>query len=59
MKNLFLLFLFYLVKKFIRVKIGDTVADYCVSEIQILKNWDGVETVMMTLKTLENYKCKI
>lgn len=48
---MFRLFLFYLINKFVNVKIGERIAKYCVSQITMDKSWDGVDTIQITLKS--------
>jgi len=53
---MFKLFLFYLVNKFINVKIYENIGKYCISQVTMEKSWDGVETIQVTLKTLSSWK---
>ena len=56
MKNLFILFLFYLIKKPIKIRIMDVISKYYVSDIEVSKSWDGVETINVKMKTLDDLK---
>jgi hypothetical protein len=56
--NLFMLFLFYLVGKPIKINIMNVFAKYYVSELRTQKTWDGVETIEVTLKTVDSLKIK-
>jgi hypothetical protein len=60
MKNLFILFLFHLLNKSIKINIGDRVFDSYVSQIDISRSWDGVKTIQITLKNIkERYSSNI
>lgn len=53
---MFKLFLFYLINKFVNVKVYEKIGKYCISQVTMEKSWDGVETIQVTLKTLSSWK---
>jgi len=53
---MFKLFLFYLVNKFVNIKLYEQIEKYCISQVTMEKSWDGVETIQVTLKTLSSWK---